>query len=325
MNLNNGLFIISLDLELRWGVLDTKSLVSYRERLLRGREMIPRLLELFEQYGIHATWGTVGYLFFDSYDELVEHLPERRPKYDNSELSTYRLIEETEELDRNEVEDRLHYGAELIEKIVTTEGQKIGCHTFSHYYCDEAGQTAEDFRADLKAAKEAATRKDIELESLILPRNQVRRPHLQVAEELGFKCYRGSKPGWIYQPVSEPASPPRRLARMLEDWLGLFSPYTYECPEKKEQEPVNLRASQFLRPPPRLPGATSSVRKKLAEQLKRAAEKREIFHLWWHPHNFGRQPERYLQFLEKILVEYEKLNKTHGLRSVSMEEAVSGR
>src|SRR5262245_13071649 len=58
-----GALVISLDFELHWGVRDKRPVDgSYRENLLGAREAIPRMLDLFEEFGIAATWATVGFL-----------------------------------------------------------------------------------------------------------------------------------------------------------------------------------------------------------------------------------------------------------------------
>jgi len=49
-------FIVSLDLELYWGVRFVRGLEQCRERLLQVRPAITRILELFQEYDIHATW-----------------------------------------------------------------------------------------------------------------------------------------------------------------------------------------------------------------------------------------------------------------------------
>ena len=59
-----GTLIVSLDFELHWGVRDVKTVAQYRENLLGVRRAIPALLATFADYGIHATWATVGFLFF---------------------------------------------------------------------------------------------------------------------------------------------------------------------------------------------------------------------------------------------------------------------
>jgi hypothetical protein len=45
-----------------------------------------------------------------------------------------------------------------------------------------------------------------------------------------------------------------------------------------------------------------------------------IYHLWWHPHNFGAEPEYCLRFLERVLKHFEHLAQTQGMRSASMLE-----
>ncbi len=51
-----------------------------------------------------------------------------------------------------------------------------------------------------------------------------------------------------------------------------------------------------------------------------AAEKREIFHLWWHPHNFGVNLQANLDFLREILNTFRQYRESHQLQSLSMLE-----
>ena len=72
-----GTMIVSLDFELFWGLLEEMNLDDYRQNILGGRAAIPRLLKLFEQYDIHATWATVGFLFAQNYEQLQQYFPEQ--------------------------------------------------------------------------------------------------------------------------------------------------------------------------------------------------------------------------------------------------------
>ena len=54
-----------------------------------------------------------------------------------------------------------------------------------------------------------------------------------------------------------------------------------------------------------------------------AAKNNEIFHLWWHPHNFGRNQKENFIALRKILSHYAFLNKTYGFKSTTMEGLAS--
>ena len=84
-----GIFIISLDFELNWGVHDVLSLERYGENIIGAREAIPRMLELFNEFDIHATWATVGMLCFENKKELISSLPALHPSYTNSDFSPY--------------------------------------------------------------------------------------------------------------------------------------------------------------------------------------------------------------------------------------------
>ena len=79
-----GQLIISLDLELLWGVRDHADRASYGGNIIGAREAIPRILGLFDTHSIAATWATVGFAMCGSCDELMESLPPRDlwPSYD---------------------------------------------------------------------------------------------------------------------------------------------------------------------------------------------------------------------------------------------------
>ena len=45
-----GTFMVSLDFELFWGMLDVCPLEQYRDNVLGGKKAIPQLLKLFEKF-----------------------------------------------------------------------------------------------------------------------------------------------------------------------------------------------------------------------------------------------------------------------------------
>src|ERR1700760_2591278 len=66
IELPSGIFTISLDFELIWGTLDKPKHVRFRRLCAIERdEVIDRLLALFNEYRVSATWCTVGHLFLD--------------------------------------------------------------------------------------------------------------------------------------------------------------------------------------------------------------------------------------------------------------------
>ena len=54
-----------------------------------------------------------------------------------------------------------------------------------------------------------------------------------------------------------------------------------------------------------------------------AAANGEVYHLWWHPHNFGYFLEENMLFLEQILTHYSSLKEKYNFESKSMIECLS--
>ena len=314
-----GALVISLDFELYWGVRDVVSLPLYRENLLGVRRAVPAILRLFEQHGVHATWATVGFLFARSRAELAALRPERLPTYRDPTLSPYGHLEVIGE---DEASDPFHYAPTLIDRIAETPGQEIGTHTFSHYYCLEEGQTAAQFGADLDAAARAGARYGDVCRSLVFPRNQFNPAYLGVLRSRGVAAYRSNGSHWAYRARPGAAdTAPRRAFRLGDAYLPLSGSGARRI-DRVAPGPVDVPASAFLRPfSPALRPLRRAALERLAFGLTRAATDGRVFHLWWHPHNFGRYLPENLEFLGALLERVGALRTRHGLASLTMAEA----
>jgi peptidoglycan/xylan/chitin deacetylase (PgdA/CDA1 family) len=214
-----GRFVVSLDFELMWGLRDHLTVNDYGQNILGVREAIPRMLDAFDRFGIRATWATVGFLFCESKDELIATAPAKRPTYSRAALSNYSYFDE---IGCNEKDDPYFFGLGLLQLIRSCNGQEIGSHTFSHYYCLEDGQTDEQFSADLDAACTVASRRNIILKSLVFPRNQYSQAHLKIAASHGFCVFRGNEKAAAYRPAAgNEQSKLRRALRLADNYLNL--------------------------------------------------------------------------------------------------------
>ncbi len=316
----SGALVISLDFELHWGVRDIHPADgSYRETLLAARELIPELLSLFNEFEIAATWATVGFLFAHSQEELERFSPGVRPAYADPVLDPY-----GEPVGRDESDDPIHYAPSLIRAIQATPGQEVATHTFSHYYCLEAGQTTEAFRADLEAARAIAARRGIELRSIVFPRNQYNPAYDEVLISSGITCYRGNQRGWMYRESTGEMAITRgkRAGRMLDSYLPLSGDSA--TPWSQVRQPnglANVPASAFLRRyRPRLRRLEPLRLARIRASMRRAARAGRIYHLWSHPHTFGVHVEENLRFLRRVLEEFSVCRERYGMRSLSMAE-----
>ena len=317
-----GALVVSLDFELHWGVRDHHATDgSYRANLLGAREAIPRLLDLFAEFGVHATWASVGFLFAESRDELRHYSPAIKPRYDDPALSPY-----AEPLGDGEADDPLHYAPSLVAAIRDRGGHEIASHTFSHYYTTAAGQAAPAFEADLASAVAIARARGITLRSIVFPRNQVNPGYLALLPRLGFQAYRGAQPGWMHEPSAGIGTEMvRRAGRLADAYLPVRAAATlpwHEIPARHGLR--NVRGSRFLRPfAPELARLEPLRLWRILTDLRRAAVHGEVFHLWWHPHNFGVHMTENLRFLRQILGEFSRLRAAHGLHSCTMAEAAA--
>lgn len=312
-----GRFVISLDFEINWGVRDQQTLAQYGPNLLGVRQAIPAMLSLFAEYGLRVTWATVGLLFFENKRDLLAHLPAVRPEYADANLSPYLALDQVGE---NEAADPYHFGHSLIEQIRRTPGQEMATHTFCHYYCLERGQTAEAFRHDLAAAVAVARRQGLELRSLVFPRNQYNAEYLSICKELGISSYRGNEASWIYKERSEEQqSLYKRGARLLDAYVSLSGHNCHSLADIARSFPFNIPASRFLRPWSGQLKALEGLRlRRILSGMEHAARHGLVFHLWWHPHNFGANIAENIAVLRRIAEHYRHLQATYGMQSQSM-------
>ena len=313
--MSHSTFIVSLDFELFWGMQDCMDLTEYETNILGGREAIPQMLELFQKHDIHATWATVGFLFAKNEADLRTFFPDPLPTYANKRLSAYRCFGS---IGTDEASAPCYYGASLIQQIASTPNQEIGSHTFSHYYCREAGQTPHQFRADMEAAKAIAADAGYNLRAVVLPRNQCEPEYTQVLAELGFTSYRDEENDWIHENVK--FRPLLRILRLADVYLPLTGQGCYL--PKTENGIVNLVGSRMYKPyfKPLFFLERLKIRR-IKKQMLHAAKNGLTFHLWWHPHNVGIHTDFHMQQLEELLRYYDTLRETYGMRSLNMSEA----
>ncbi len=319
-----GTLVISLDFELSWGVrdvLDARS--SYNANIRGARAAVPAILDLFEKYGVAATWATVGFLFAKNHDELVAHMPppEERPIYENPRLDPY-----AERLGRNEQDDPLHYAGSLVERIARTPRQEVGSHTFSHYFCLEPGQNRRAFEADLRAARSIANARRLEVSSLVLPRNQLNVEYRDAIAAAGFTAFRGNPKHWAYAGARESEQHlARRALRFVDALVPVAGSHLTDASTLDTSSGlVDVPASLFLRV---FPTSARFMRdagiRRITIAMKRAAMTGRILHLWWHPHNFGVSLDARLHDLELVLEMYRRCAAEFGMQSLSMGEVAT--
>ncbi len=299
-------FTISLDFELHWGIWDLATASECRATMLETRALIPKLLSLFSEHDVRATWATVGALFCENRQELEHHVGQTRPVGWLDRVG----------VGHDENADPLHFAPSLIQEIRSCAGQEIASHTFSHLECTEAVSEA-DAETDLRACRQV----DESIESLVFPRNAYSPRFLRAAKAAGFSSYR-STPNVVYWKPNNNRKRDRAM-RLLDSYLSVphFGKETEE--PGSSPAPSALRASRFLRPVTGWALANDLRDRLVRSEMEAAARAGASYHLWWHPHNLAAHPSLSFDRLNGLLVHFSSLRRQYGMQSKTMRDLVA--
>jgi peptidoglycan/xylan/chitin deacetylase (PgdA/CDA1 family) len=303
-----------LDFELFWGVMESATIAGYGRHVEGEWEAVPRMLELFRRYNVHVTWATVGMAMCRDYREWSEIRPSLLPQYRNTRASTYNHGELVR------AHPKLFFARALVERILDTPHQELASHTYSHFFCGEEGATPEQFAADMACSAMIAKEMGVRFHSVVLPRNQVRDAYLDVLPAAGITAFRGNPDHWLYRNGHyAPGGLAGRAMRLADAWVPLVRARTEgKCTGNGL---INVPASLFLRPwCDRLARIEPVRKRRLLNAMTDAARSNGVYHLWWHPHNFGINQRENLGLLEAVLRHYARLRDDYGMRTMTMHE-----
>lgn len=312
--MKKGCLVISLDFEMMWGNLEHWSVEEYgRTNVQNVRTVVNRLIDIFDKYQVHATFATVGMLMLHDKQELEKFniIP---PGYKNTKLSPFE-----KSFISNIYDESLYFASDVVSKLKEAPNIEIGTHTFSHYYCWEEGQTLEQFDNDIENAIKVADINGIKIHSIVFPRNNVSESYLKVCTKYGISSYRGN-PAKLYDNKKGFAGVIQRILRLLDLYLNLGNKTSY-VPQRKSAEMINIPASRFVRPYSKKLSWLDGLRfRRIRKEMIKAAKQNEVYHLWWHPHNFGADIDKNFLFLQRILDCFLYCKEKYGMQSFTMKE-----
>lgn len=275
MTNKKGYFLFSLDTELAWGYFDQYRPGRFSSGGVRERKAIRRLLDIFDEFEISATWAVVGHMFFASCEKCeVCPVLEWKGKY-----SSFEQIYDTN--------DQLWYGADVIDLLQSRSTRhEIGFHGYTHKVFDERVMTEAEAKTEITEWRRLAARKNITPYSVAFPRN--RAGHLGAFKDAGYICYRGDE----LRPRGSRFTLLNKAMNVFDLILQIRTPLVYES-ILDESGLVNLPASRWLfGMNRRVEAALDSVGlstlriRPMVEAVKRAAHEGRIVHIWAHPEEF---------------------------------------
>lgn len=316
-----GTLVISLDFEMFWGIADFADIQEWTPIVERVHMVVPRLLELFQKHGVHATWATVGALMCEDRSEFLERLPKPIAPQTKKMLDKLGLMDPEVGVSCPE---HILFAPELVRMVASCEGQEIGTHTFSHYYCDDPTSSPIEFAAELIASEKTAKEKGYPFLSAVFPRNQVSERFVEVLQHSKLRCFRGVERGWIAKNRPK-LGKPGTVLWYLDNYLPLARPCSFSLKDVEQiGELINIRNSRFFKPfRPKYAFAERLKVWRYKLEMKSAAKRGEIYHIYWHPHNFAENTEINFRQMDELLSYYEKMRLRYGMKSKNMFEACS--
>ncbi|MCX7847974.1 MAG: polysaccharide deacetylase family protein [bacterium] len=318
-----GIFVISIDVEFGWGLVDVWDKVGEYESIRKEREAIRRVLEIFKGHGIRATWAIVGHLFREVIEmregRVVPEIP--RPIMVGEKNDWFAAVGEGGE--------ELWCARDVVRMIREAEPQQeIGSHSFGHLRYEEGVAHEEAIRADIELARKVHEGEGVSFRVFVFPYNHV--GFRRLLAEAGVRAYRGQTRRW-YDGVK-----PYLLWRglnLLTQLMGSTPPVV--TPVRDEYGMVNVPDSMLLyhrRGLRRLITPRRQV-EMAVRGMEAAAREGKIFHLWFHPSNIEYRMEEQCRTLDEILCHARRMiddgvleNMTIGevARTINNEEVVNG-
>jgi peptidoglycan/xylan/chitin deacetylase (PgdA/CDA1 family) len=295
INFDRGVFTISIDFELIWGTRDLFGPEGFRKACEAERSVvIDRLLDLFVEFNIPATWCVLGHLLLErcSVEGGQKHPDIIRPDH-----SWHRGDWFEDDPSGSEDSAPMFYARSLVDKIrACPVPQEIGCHSFSHVIFGDSGCSRETAESELAACVRAARELGIEMRSFAFPRNDV--GHLDVLKEYGFVNYRGPEPQWYER--KNWTHTQKRLSHLWDVLTAAAPPVV--LPERTADGLWNIPGSMIYFPMHGLRRFIPVSRrvKRAIKGLNAAVDQKRVFHLWFHPTNLADETDAMFTGLRRI-------------------------
>ena len=312
-NMSKGTMVISLDTELAWGTIDKPD--SYQNNLedyKKTREIIDKILGLFIEKNISATWAFVGHLLLESCkkENDIKH-----PDYIRTNFSHYKNDWFKMDPSSNIEEEPLWYGKDIVEKVINADVyQEIASHSFAHLLYGSSETKKETAISDLEEFEKAINDYNIDCKSFVFPRNQV--GFLNELKKFDYITYRGDEPSW-YDGFNRYL---KKLAHMVDQFFAItppaVEPVDYDGILNIPASMLYLSMDGFRKYIP-----LSSRVRKAKKGIDKAIKKEKIFHLWFHPFNLASNSDKLLLGLEEI-VKYANEKRDKGLLEIKTMDQV---
>jgi len=287
--------MISLDLELLWGLKHRIS--SPTDAYLANIENVPivmdKLISVFEDYKILACVGAVSAINFSNSNDLCEFL-------DSSGKAGEILSKEFDIFEGEKLFGQdMFYNPKLITRLEKSDFIRMGSHSFIHYNFSGGNNAELLAMAEIELSGKFLSEVKYNWDKFyIFPRNSYNKLLVEKLHHCGFEAYRGVANNFLYN-NSLSNNYWKRGLRLVDGSFKIAEPS--RMPKQSCNSKIfNDCATFFLRPVKSNSYFANMQLKRLISHVDYCASNEIIPHLWWHPHNFGKDIDSNVSQLVKF-------------------------
>jgi len=276
-------FVLSIDLELAWGVWDKLNSTNVQKIIDTERLVCENLLNIFDDNEMPVTWAVVAALL-DNKNKMMGNLNQKA-----------------------------WYAPDILDNILNSKTKHlIASHSYAHKEFNTCSneEIIEDFEKSIFFLKSFNINTDV----FIFPRNNVF--HLDVLKKFNFKTYRSIDQSWskkVYKYNKLLGKISNLIDKVIPIKTNSVSPLIDKFGLTEVPTSILLISNNGIRSIV----TNYSMFKKIKDGIDLAISQNECFHIWFHPSNFYYQTNKQFDLLKKI-INYVNLKREQGLIEVKL-------
>ena len=276
-------FVISIDLELAWGVWDKLNSTNIQKIIDTERLVCDNLLNIFDDNEMPVTWAVVAALL-DNKNKMMGNLNQKA-----------------------------WYAPDILDNILNSKTKHlVASHSYAHKEFNTCSneEINEDFEKSIFFLKSFNINTDV----FIFPRNNVF--HLDVLKKFNFKTYRSIDQSW-YKKVYKYNKLLGKISNLIDKVIPIQTNSVSPLIDKFGLTEVPTSILLISKNGIRTIVTNYSMFKKIKDGIDLAISQNECFHIWFHPSNFYYQTNKQFDLLKKI-INYVNLKREQGLIEVKL-------
>ena len=283
MSSKKSSFILSIDLELAWGVQDKLNSSTLKRIIDKERLICKNLLNIFEEKEIPVTWAVVSALL-DNKNKMI-----------------------------NDQNQKAWYAPDILDNIFKSKiNHLIASHSYSHKEFNKCSK--EEIIIDFEQSTSIFKSNNINADVFVFPRNQVF--HLDILKNFKFKTYRSVDKSW-YKKIYDYNRFLGKVSNIIDKTIPIKTNSVVSSIDKLGLIEIPTSILFISKNGIRNIISNYSMFKKVKDGIDLAISRNECFHIWFHPSNFYFKTDSQFNLLKKI-IDYVNLKREQGLMEIKL-------